>query len=68
MDKVIEQIARTMFFGEIKCDPSNLMTIWNSLSDEDKQYQVGRVMSWMEELKITSPKTFRFIMENYDDE
>lgn len=67
MDKLIERIARMMFFGEIKCDPGELSAIWGTLSLEEKRYQIERVQSWLEELEKTSPNTYKFIMENYDN-
>lgn len=67
LDRVIYLTARALYYGDVRCEPGQMQNFWNSLSQEDKEWQLTRAKEWLLELERTSPKSFKFLMSNYND-
>lgn len=59
--------ARALCYGDKMCSPDKVQELWDSLSEEDRLFQIDRATTWLEELKNSSPKTYKFLKDNHDE-
>jgi len=64
---LIISTTRALFYGAVKCEPYDVDKCWSSLSDEEREYYIKTASDWLHELKIRSPKTFKYVESNYDE-
>lgn len=67
-DDLLKITARVLLFDDVRCHSSKINEMWNNLSVRDKEKYVDKSALWLSELKKVSPKTYEYVINNYDIE